>query len=147
VRGGTRVAGTLALVAAVLAVLTGCMYNPVSSRPACADAVLDDWSKGALDSVVHPLDCYDAAIDALPEDLRAYTSAADDISRAAIAANRASASVATDGDSSQARQLAATPESEGLRTVPRQVVLLVVLVTLLVASGLAASVIRRRRAR
>lgn len=138
--------GTLALAAAVLMVATGCTY-PGLARPACADAVLDDWTKGTLDAA-YPADCYEAAIDALPEDLRAYTTAADDISRAAITANRMSARVTTERDSSQARQVAAAPtESDGMRAFPVQVLLLVVLVTVLVASGLAASVIRRRRAR
>lgn len=141
-----RALGALAFAAVVLTVFTGCAY-PDSSRPACADRVLDDWTKGTLDSV-YPLDCYGAAIDALPEDLRAYTTAADDISRAAFAANRASVSVTEEREASAARQLAESPvQSDGLRVVPLQVVLLAVIVTVLAASGLAAAAIRRRRPR
>lgn len=126
----------LALLVA-LGVITGCAH-PLSARPACADAILDDWTTGAL-RATYPADCYDAAIDALPEDLRAYTSAADDISRAAIAASRTGGS---------ARQVAAAPvESETARALPLSVVLLTLLVTVVVASGVAASVIRHRRAR
>jgi hypothetical protein len=135
----------LALAAVCVTVFTGCVY-PTSSRPACADAVLDDWTRGALDSG-HPLGCYDAAIDALPEDLRAYTSAANDISRAAISASRAGTFVAAEGDASPRRLSTAAAEGDSLRAFPLRVVLLAALVTALVASGLAASLIRRRRAR
>jgi hypothetical protein len=121
----------------LVAVAAGCAY-PSVARPACADAVLDDWTKGTLDST-YPADCYDAAIDALPEDLRSYTTAADDISRAAMAASR---------EAAPTRQLASAPvERESVSGFPFAVVLLAATVTLLVASGLGASLIRRRRAR
>src|SRR6185312_10477375 len=58
------------------------------SRADCAEGVLDDWTRGTLGSGYSP-DCYERPIDALPEDLRAYTTAADDITRAGIAAGRA----------------------------------------------------------
>jgi hypothetical protein len=132
-RGGLALA-----IAALAAVLASVCAQPAAARPACVDAILEEWSAGALDSV-YPLDCYDAAIDALPEDLRAYTTAADDISRAAIAASRSDAPV---------RQLASAPgESETVTTFPVAVVVLAALVALLAASGTAAALIRRGRAR
>src|SRR4026208_228914 len=70
-----------------------------AARPACADAVLHDWTKGTLGSGYAP-ECYEAAIDALPEDLRAYTSAAHDTTRAAISASR---------NAKSSRQLADVP--------------------------------------
>ncbi len=122
--------------AIALAVVAGCTY-PSSARSACADAVLADWTKGTIRSTF-PLDCYDEAIDALPEDLRAYTTAADDISRAAIAATR---------EDRPTRQLtAAAGANESVRAFPSTVAVFGVLVTLVAASGLAASLLRRRRA-
>ena len=112
---------------------------------ACADAVLDDWTKGTLGSGYAP-ECYEAAIDALPEDLRAYTTAADDITRAAIAANR-NEDVAATGSQDQ-RQLADTSaEGDELRSFPTEVAVLAGLLTVLFSCGLAAAVLRRRRGR
>jgi hypothetical protein len=124
--------------AAIAAVLLSVWAAPAQARPDCATAIIDEWANGTLSSP-YPLDCYDAAIDALPEDLRAYTTAADDISRAATAASRSD--VAT-------RQLASTPvAAENARAFPVTVLLLATFVLLLAASGLAASIVRRRRAR
>jgi hypothetical protein len=109
---------------------------PAHAGSACATAIIEEWANGTLASP-YPLDCYDAAIDSLPEDLRAYTTAADDISRAAIDASRADVST---------RQLASTPAvAETARAFPVTVVLLGAFVVLLAASGLAAAVLRRRR--
>jgi hypothetical protein len=144
---GRRTWAALAISIAVLTVFAGCAY-PVAAKPACADAVLDDWTRGTLDST-HPQDCYDAAIEALPEDLRSYTSAADDISRVAISASRSErALAAAEGAEHEPRQLAgAAPSGDGVRTMPLPVVLLTATVLVLAACGTAASFVRRRRAR
>jgi hypothetical protein len=127
-------------------------------RPCCArvrvlrarshgvpDAVLDDWTRGTLGSGYAP-ECYEAAIDALPEDLRAYTTAADDITRAAITANRNEDVVATGSQSD--RQLADTPaEGDELRSFPTEVAVLAGLLTVLFSCGLGAALLRRRRGR
>ena len=42
--------------------------------------MLTDWADGGIDET-YPGPCYLAAIEDLPEDVRAYTSAKDDISR------------------------------------------------------------------
>lgn len=137
VRNGRRTWAALVLAIAVLTAFAGCGY-PVAAKPGCADDVLDDWTRGTLGSA-YPQDCYQSAIEALPEDLRAYTTAADDISRAANAASR---------DEVSARQLAASPvENDDLRAFPFQVVLIAVFAAALVAGGVAASLIRRRRTR
>ena len=128
--------GTLAIATLVVAVAAACV-QPASARPACADAILEDWSEGTLGSAYSP-DCYEAAIDALPEDLRAYTTAADDISRAAISAGRKAPD----------RELASSPaEPASVRSFPQPVIVLAVVVGLLAATGLTASLYRRRRAR
>lgn len=126
----------LAMAALALLVAAGCAY-PSMGRPACADAILEDWTQGVLEPT-YPADCYDAAIDALPEDLRAYTTAADDISRAAAEATRGS----------PVRQLAsASPADTSVRAFPTEIAVLVALVTALALTGLGAALVRRRRAR
>jgi hypothetical protein len=57
---------------------TGAVQAPT---PSCAETVLNDWYDGALDSIYDP-ECYQEALRRLPEDVRVYTTAVDDISRA-----------------------------------------------------------------
>ena len=132
-----RSAFVLAIIASALVVAAGCAY-PSAARPACADAILEDWTNGVLQPS-YPADCYDAAIDALPDDLRAYTTAADDISRTAVAANR----------ETPTRHLASsTPAADtSVRAFPAEIAFLAALVTALAATGIGAEVLRRRRAR
>jgi hypothetical protein len=106
-----------------------------AARPACAEAVLQDWAKGTLGSGYAP-ECYEAAIDALPEDLRAYTSAADDITRAAISAGR---------QANATRQLADVPTQDDPSAFPTEVVVLVGVLLLTAVAGLAAALARRGR--
>ena len=54
---------------------------PTGAERDCGRAVLHDWSDGRLDATYSRL-CYLAALDGMPEDLRAYTTAQDDITRA-----------------------------------------------------------------
>jgi hypothetical protein len=75
-RAGPAFACALALLA-----LTGCGASAEQAERACGKAVLADWTDGRIDDT-YPDPCYLAAIDVLPEDVRAYTSAKDDISRA-----------------------------------------------------------------
>lgn len=53
-----------------------------ASAKTCAEKIIDDWADNAQIDGTYPLACYRAAIQALPEDLRAYSSAGDDIRRA-----------------------------------------------------------------
>ena len=131
-----RIGTWLALAMLAVAIGAGCAY-PASGRPACAEDVLRDWTAGAL-RATYTADCYEAALDALPEDLRAYTTAADDISRVAITATR----------QASARELTSAPvANENIRAVPLTVVLMTVFVIVVVAGGFVASIVRRRRAR
>jgi hypothetical protein len=144
--GARRGRALVGLVAFALAIALASAFAgsaSASTSPAeCAEQIIDDWSNGTLGSVAHTPDCYEAAIDSLPEDLRAYTTAADDISRASIAAFRATAS------SRETRQPAdSNVRDEGLRRIPWQVLLVSAFGAAVVASGAAASLIRRRRAR
>ena len=83
---GVGIAATLAAalvvgVAALLAESRSGGETAESVTPPCEDAILEDWADGAIDETYQP-DCYLAAIDSLPEDVRTYTSAEDDITRA-----------------------------------------------------------------
>lgn len=129
--------GGFALGVATLVALAAVCAQPAAAGSACADAILEDWTEGTLGPTYSP-DCYEAAIDALPEDLRAYTTAADDIARVAVSASRELST----------RELASSPvEPASVRAFPRAVIVLAALVTILAATGLSASVFRRRRSR
>jgi hypothetical protein len=117
-----------------------------ANRPACAEAVLDDWTRGTLDSHYSP-ECYQAAIDALPEDLRAYTTAADDIGRAAIAATRAVNASAAGGEPASREVASEAAGDDALRAFPAEVAVLGVILILLVSGGTAAALVRWRRGR
>ena len=67
------------VVAALVSALVASSGAPAA--PPCADAILGDWLDNRIDRV-YALDCYEAAIDAIPADLRDYTDAADVIARA-----------------------------------------------------------------
>jgi hypothetical protein len=67
-------------IAALLAAFV--MSSSASAASPCADAVLADWLDNSRIDRVYALPCYEAAIDAIPHDLRDYTDAADVISRA-----------------------------------------------------------------
>jgi hypothetical protein len=69
-----------ALAAALLAVLVA--SSSASAAPPCAGAILSDWLDDSRIDRVYPLPCYEAAIDAIPQDIQDYTDAADVIARA-----------------------------------------------------------------
>jgi hypothetical protein len=66
---------------AVLLALALPAAAPAQGAPTCGDAVVHDWSDGRIDGRYAPR-CYGEAIESLPEDMRAYTTAADDIALA-----------------------------------------------------------------
>jgi hypothetical protein len=140
--------GSILAVVFACAVLAALVQPAVGSadRPACAEAVLDNWTRGTLDSHYSP-ECYQAAIDALPEDLRAYTTAADDIRRAAIAATRAVNASAAGGEPASRDVASEAAGDDSLRAFPAEVAVLGVLLILLVSGGTAAALLRWRRGR
>jgi hypothetical protein len=100
--------GTIALLVTLGLLATSSTAGAV---PACADALIADWSDGRIDRV-YPLPCYSQAIAALPEDVRNYTTARDDISAALRARLRAE----TRAQASGSRQMAvrgATERTDG----------------------------------
>ena len=53
-----------------------------ASGASCATAIIDDWSDNGTIDKTYPIHCYREAISALPDDLRNYSSAPDDIKAA-----------------------------------------------------------------
>ena len=141
---GARPIGFLAVLAVAVA-LAGCgTYAQQAGDRGCARAVLDDWADGSIDRM-YPEPCYLAAIDALPEDLRAYTSAHDDIKRALQSHRRLD-----DATGKGTRTLAEVPaaESTGVPVTerpPLEALILAALGGFACAAGLAAFVVRRLR--
>ena len=109
---GTDIEVTFRLIACafVAAVLLPALAAPASAAPLCADAVMNDWLDGRIDKR-YPPRCYGAALDSLPEDVRAYSTASDDISRALQARVRElrSKSDRDDGGSAVDATLASLP--------------------------------------
>jgi hypothetical protein len=80
----------LAPIAAIVAMLLAAA--PASAAPSCARQVIDDWYEDGRVDRTYPLHCYDDAIEALPPDVRDYSSAKEDIQRALQARMRGEAS-------------------------------------------------------
>jgi hypothetical protein len=55
---------------------------PAVAAVPCWQRVIDDWSADGRVDRAYPLECYERAVMYLPEDLRTYSSAEDDITRA-----------------------------------------------------------------
>lgn len=69
------------LVLGALASLLG-LAGPAAAAQPCGRQVIDDWYDDGRVDRTYPLHCYDDAIDALPPDVRDYSSAKEDIQRA-----------------------------------------------------------------
>ena len=79
------------VVAAVLALIAVAALStaaPASAATACGKKVLADWFDNGRIDRLYPLNCYEEAIDAIPDDLRDYADAEDVITRALQAALR-----------------------------------------------------------
>ncbi|HEY6069068.1 MAG TPA: hypothetical protein VIU81_10255 [Gaiellaceae bacterium] len=74
-----RISLLIAALAAVVTVLV--TAGPAAAAPNCASRVLKDWQDGRLDGT-YPVPCYRQALAQLPEDVRVYSSAQNDITRA-----------------------------------------------------------------
>ena len=143
---GLREVGAVTMSVGLLLVLTGCgLGSQTAAERACAQTVIGDWTDGTIDGV-YPDECYLAAIDALPEDLRAYTSAGDDIVRA-LQSSRGSASTRAEtsrtlAESSMNETAAVAPS---LDRPPTTLLALVALVGVVISAGIGGYVARRLR--
>jgi hypothetical protein len=72
-----RAASLLAALVAALVASGG-----AAAATPCSQAILADWLDNSRIDHLYDLPCYEAAIDAIPHDLRDYTDAADVIARA-----------------------------------------------------------------
>jgi hypothetical protein len=70
----------LAALATLLAVLA--VAAPAGAAASCGRQVIDDWYDDGRVDGTYALHCYDDAIEALPRDVRDYSSAKEDIERA-----------------------------------------------------------------
>jgi hypothetical protein len=77
-----------ALVVALCAVTALATAEPASAATKCGKKVLADWFDNGRIDRLYPLNCYEEAIDAIPDDLRDYADAEDVITRALQAALR-----------------------------------------------------------
>ena len=72
------------LLVTALAAASALLVSPARAATDCGNAVIEAWDNGRLDSSFAPA-CYRKALQELPEDIRIYSSAQDDINRALIA--------------------------------------------------------------
>lgn len=146
---------TLAALLLVVLVPTGCGSGGPETvdgaEKPCGEAVLRDWADGSIDDA-YPADCYHAAIDSLPEDVRTYTSAVDDITRASQSTKGGEALPAEAAPGRADRRLSVAPvepaetaAGRSLRAPPLPLLLVAALGLLLLAGGFAATVTRRIR--
>jgi hypothetical protein len=95
-----RSAVTCFVLALAAGVLLLALPGTAAAKTPCWKQVLNDWSNGRPIKV-YPLHCYRDAIKNLPEDLRDYSSAADDIQAALQAqiSKRTTRTLQSDGGS------------------------------------------------
>ena len=77
----------LVVISAGLVLAFGTTTTPATAAVPCCKALINDWFDGHIDHV-YPVACYRQAIAHLPQDVRSYSSAKDDIERAELAALR-----------------------------------------------------------
>jgi hypothetical protein len=136
-----RLCAAVVGVTAVFAVTAWTPGAAAASDRECVHALLSDWSDGSIDGV-YPAGCYLAALDALPEDLRAYTSAADDINRALQASTRSRTSRSA---SAANHPLAMSQTAAAVDEPPTGLLALAVGAGVVVVAGVAGVATRRLR--
>jgi hypothetical protein len=115
-----------------------------ASASACGDRVVADWIDGRIDGV-YPLRCYDEAVADLPEDVRVYSSAVDDISRA-LQARVHSVAGRTPGGKIGGSALASTVDAR-VSQPPLALILLVASVCVFLLAGASTWLVQSRRRR
>jgi hypothetical protein len=158
-----RVLYALAPMAACVVMLT--VAAPAAAAPSCGRQVIDDWYDDGRVDRTYDLHCYDDAIDALPPDVRQYSSAQEDIERALQARMRGEKSPPAKTDPSPGKKPKPTttkttttggdpkdetiPEAVGevdndsASSVPVPLLVLAGLALLLIAGGSAGYFVRR----
>ncbi len=105
---GTFLRRTVPLCCALLAALAFAGAPSATAATPCGEAVILDWADGTLDRV-YSVACYRDALARLPEDLRAYSTAPEDIERALLDLARADAPA--EAPAAQAEEAEEAPRS------------------------------------
>jgi hypothetical protein len=71
----------LALLTIGLVILAAAASGTAAAKSSCATRLLADWQDGRIDRT-YPVPCYREALASLPEDVRVYSTAPNDITRA-----------------------------------------------------------------
>jgi hypothetical protein len=158
--------GRLIIVAAA-ACLAAVPPAGAAANARCGAAVLKDWADGKLDRT-YRVGCYQNALNRMPEDMRSYTTAPDDIQRALLARLRAgrmhharstaqarsakasrrpaaAAPARTDRQTEREALSAAGLEASGSTGFPRPLVALAAVGLLLLTAGSAGIATRKLR--
>jgi hypothetical protein len=134
-------------IAALAVGLTGALSAvgpaPALAQQPCWRTLLDDWADGTI-SGTYPIACYREAIRELPEDIRLYSSAGDDINRALAARVQDARRLA--GTSSR-RPSVVAPADTGSGGVSAAFALAGSLVGILLVAGATLALIRHRARR
>jgi hypothetical protein len=124
----------------------------------CAQRVLRDWTDNGRVDGLYPSKCYMDAIASLPEDVRTYSSAVDDISRAMQSSQQAESTKAdaqtgpTVGQTAEARRISteearqiAAQSPSAVRGLPPALLAVIVIAGAMAVSGVVAYFLRRSR--
>ena len=71
----------LVFTATAVGLLALAFTGAAGAAPSCGQRVLDDWRDGRIDNT-YPVACYRQALASMPEDVRVYSTAQSDITRA-----------------------------------------------------------------
>jgi hypothetical protein len=171
-RAVARAAALVVIVAATAAFLPASASAEAAATVVCWKRLINDWYDGRIDQA-YPVRCYREAIRKLPEDVKVYSSAREDIQRALLAAIRESedktkkkiteatpvkpppkrvskappAAGPEDPDDEGDIDVVAVGDTNNADSVPLPLIVLAVLATLLLAAAGASVVTRRLQAR
>ena len=164
----------LTVIALLASLALAALAGPAGAATPCWTRLLDDWVKDGRIDAPYPARCYRAAINNLPEDIRSYSSAREDIERVLreafrahggktpklIPAERRAGGKSKNGDGDVAGPAGGQPpdDSDGLfgspplrpssaDSVPIPLLVLAGLALLLLASAAVAFAARRLQAR
>jgi hypothetical protein len=71
----------LVFTATAVALIALAFTGAAGAAPSCGSKVLEDWRDGRIDNT-YPVACYRQALASMPEDVRVYSTAQSDITRA-----------------------------------------------------------------
>jgi hypothetical protein len=135
----------VAVAAAAVAVAAVGAPAAAGGSTACAAQLLEDWYDGRIDGV-YGVECYRDALDSLPEDVRAYSSASDDITRA-LHGRLGARSIGGNKRQESAAPAPAAVEESRWRSLPLPLLSVLAVALALAAAASARAFLARRAAR